>query len=182
MEPITRLNLEAAYAALLASLKDRIREARVRAVLSVNEELIVLYWSIGHDILSRQAIEGWGARVIDRLAGDLRRNFPESPGFSARNLKYMRAFAEAYPDLAFVQQVVARLPWGHNVRRLKATKTFVERDWYARQAIEHGWSRAVLIHQIGSGLYLRQGRALTNFAHTLPPPQSELAQQITKDP
>ena len=103
-------------------------------------------------------------------------------GLSARNLKYMRAFAEAYPDLGFVQQVVARLPWGHNVRLLEAVKDPDEREWYARQAIENGWSRNVLAHQIASGLYQRQGRALTNFARTLPAERSELAQQIIKDP
>jgi predicted nuclease of restriction endonuclease-like (RecB) superfamily len=103
-------------------------------------------------------------------------------GLSARNLKYMRAFAEAYPDPGFVQQVVARLPWGHNVRLLEAVKDPAEREWYARQAIESGWSRNVLAHQIAGGLYRRQGRALTNFARTLPAERSELAQQIVKDP
>ena len=103
-------------------------------------------------------------------------------GLSARNLKYMRAFAEAWPDLEFVQQVVALLPWGHNVRLLDAVKAASERTWYARQAIENGWSRNVLVHQIESGLFTRQGGALTNFTRTLPAEQSELAQQILKDP
>jgi predicted nuclease of restriction endonuclease-like (RecB) superfamily len=94
----------------------------------------------------------------------------------------MHAFAEAYPDRSFVQQVVAQLPWGHNVRLLKAAKGIKEREWYPRQALEHGWSRAMLAHQIDSSLYRRQGKALANFAHTLPAPQSELAQQIIKDP
>ena len=171
-----------AYNSFLAALKERIRAARLRAAVSVNQELILLYWGIGRDILDRQAAQGWGARIIDRLAEGLRRDFPESRGFSARNLKYMRAFAEVYPDRDFVQQVVAQLPWGHNVRLLDAVKHPVEREWYARQAVEHGWSRAVLVHQIDSGLYQRQGVALTNFARTLPAPQSELAQQIIKDP
>jgi predicted nuclease of restriction endonuclease-like (RecB) superfamily len=171
-----------AYTKFLTELKDRIRTARLRAITSVNQELVLLYWGIGRDILDRQAVEGWGARIIDRLADDLRRDFPESSGFSARNLKYMRAFAEAYPDRNFVQQVVARLPWGHNVRLLESVKTIKEREWYARQALEYGWSRAVLAHQIDSGLHRRQGKALTNFAHTLPVPQSALAQQIIKDP
>jgi predicted nuclease of restriction endonuclease-like (RecB) superfamily len=150
--------------------------------LSVNRELVLLYWSIGRDILSRQKSEGWGSKVIDRLAVDLGRAFPEMTGLSARNLKYMRAFAEAWPDLEFVQQVVALLPWGHNVRLLDAVKEGAERAWYARQAIENGWSRNVLIHQIESGLFARQGGALTNFTRTLPAEQSELAQQILKDP
>ncbi|MFQ6241859.1 DUF1016 N-terminal domain-containing protein [Sinorhizobium meliloti] len=104
------------YASLLAELKDRIRTARLKAAVAVNQELILLYWSIGREILARQVAEGWGARVIDRLATDLRRGFPEMTGLSPRNLKYMRAFAEAFPDEEIVQQLVARLPWGHNVK------------------------------------------------------------------
>ena len=163
-------------------MKGCIREARLRSSFAVNRELILLYWTIGTDILTRQRREGWGARVIDRLASDLQRDFPEMTGLSARNLKYMRAFAEAYPDSDFVQQVVALLPWGHNVRLLEATKANNERAWYARQAIEHGWSRNVLVHQIESQLFERQGKALTNFHRTLPGQQSELAQELIKDP
>jgi predicted nuclease of restriction endonuclease-like (RecB) superfamily len=170
------------YVTLVAELKQRITDARLRAALSVNRELVLLYWGIGRDILSRQESEGWGAKVIDRLAVDLGRAFPEMTGLSARNLKYMRAFAEAWPDLEFVQQVVALLPWGHNVRLLDAVKAAPERTWYARQAIENGWSRNVLVHQIESDLFTRQGGALTNFTRTLPAGQSELAQQILKDP
>ena len=178
----SRTHESTGYAALLGDLKERIRSARLRAALAVNQELILLYWSIGRDILARQVDEGWGARVIDRLSADLRRGFPEMTGLSARNLKYMRAFAEAYPDLEVVQQVVARLPWGHNVRLVEAVKDQAERLWYARQAVEHGWSRNVLVHQVESGLFHRQGKAVTNFSRTLPSPQSELAQQLVKDP
>ena len=134
------------YAALLADLKQRIDSARLKAALSVNRELVLLYWSIGRDILTRQGTEGWGTKVIDRLAADLRRSFPEMTGLSARNLKYMRAFAEAWPDQQFVQQLVALLPWGHNTRLLDALETPNQREWYARQAIQHGWSRNVLTH------------------------------------
>jgi predicted nuclease of restriction endonuclease-like (RecB) superfamily len=144
--------------------------------------LILLYRTIGTDILTRQQREGWGTRVIDRLASDLQRDFPEMTGLSAWNLKYMRAFAKAYPDSDFVQQVVALLPWGHNVRLLEATKLNNEREWYARQAIEYGWSRKVLVHQIESQLFERQGKALTKFHRTLPAQQSELAQELIKDP
>lgn len=176
----TRLTTEIdaqVYSAFFSNLKRKIAEARHRAGLSVNRELILLYWNIGRDILDRQEREGWGAKIIDRLAGDLGRAFPEMTGLSARNLKYMRAFAEAWPDSEFVQQVVALLPWGHNVRLLDAVKTPVERVWYARQAIQDGWSRNVLVHQIDSNLFSRQGSALTNFSRTLPAEQSELAQQ-----
>ncbi|WP_234716966.1 PDDEXK nuclease domain-containing protein [Ensifer adhaerens] len=169
------------YASLLAELKERIRSARLKAAVAVNRELILLYWSIGREILARQTAEGWGTRIIDRLALDLRRDFPEMTG-SPRNLKYMRAFAEAFPDEQTVQQLVAQLPWGHNVKLVDALKSDEERLWYARQAIEHGWSRNVLVHQIESGLYRRQGKALTNFGRTLPAPQSDLAQELIKDP
>ncbi len=162
------------YSTLLAELKERIRAARLRAAVAVNRELILLYWGIGRDILTRQTAEGWGARVIDRLAADLRRDFPEMTGLSPRNLKYMRAFAEAYPDPEIVQQVAAQLPWGHHMKLLDAVKDPDERFWYIRQAGEYGWSRNVLAHQIETGLYRRQGKALTNFARTLPAPQSDL--------
>ena len=170
------------YSAFVSGLKRKIAKARHRASLSVNRELILLYWSIGRDILARQQHEGWGTKVIDRLAEDLRRVFPEMTGLSARNLKYMRALAEAWPDAEFVQRVVAQLPWGHNVSLLDTIKEAQERAWYARQAIEHGWSRPVLVHQIETKLFARQGNALTNFSQTLPAEQSELARQILKDP
>jgi predicted nuclease of restriction endonuclease-like (RecB) superfamily len=132
--------------------------------------------------LARQQSEGWGAKVIDRLAQDLLQAFPGMTGFGARNLKYMRAFAEAYPDEQFVQQVVAQLPWGHNVRILEMVKAPEEREWYIRHAVESGWTRNVLVHQIESDLHQRKGHAVTNFQRTLPAPQSELAQELLKDP
>lgn len=116
------------YAAFVSDLKRKIVEARHRASLSVNRELILLYWTIGRDILARQEREGWGTKVIDRLADDLRQAFPEMTGLSSRNLKYMRSFAEAWPDGDFVQQVVALLPWGHNVRLLDAIKPLPQRN------------------------------------------------------
>ena len=135
--------------------------------------LIVLYWEIGRLILLRQEVEGWGAKVIDRLSFDLRREFPEQKGFSARNLKYMRKFAASYPDMEIVQQAAAQIPWFHNCAILDKVQDGGQRQWYIQAAIEHGWSRAVLVHQIESDLYSRQGGALTNFQTTLPAPQSE---------
>ena len=179
---ITQLALPEGYEPFLKDLKERIRTAQVRAALAVNRELVLLYWSIGRDILTRQKQHGWGAKIIDRLAADLHKAFPEMTGLSPRNLKYMRASAEAYPDKQFVQQVVAQIPWGHNVRILDYVKHSTEREWYIRQTIQNGWSRNVLVHQIEGGLYRRQGQALTNFTRTLPAPQSELAQQVVKDP
>jgi predicted nuclease of restriction endonuclease-like (RecB) superfamily len=172
----------AGYDEFLRDLKERIQQAQLRAALSVNRELVLLYWEIGRDILTRQQQQGWGAKVIDRLARDLRRAFPGVKGFSPRNLKYMRALAETYPDGQFVQQVVAQIPWGHNVRILDYVKTPEEREWYIRQTVENGWSRNVLVLQIESGLYHRQGKAITNFSRTLPSPQSDLAEQTIKNP
>ncbi|HEX4164601.1 MAG TPA: PDDEXK nuclease domain-containing protein [Bryobacteraceae bacterium] len=177
-----RQALPDSYAVFLQELKQRIRESQVRASTSVNRELILLYWRIGRDILARQERENWGAKVIDRLAADLKKAFPEMKGFSPRNLKYMRAFAESWPDEAFVQQAVAQIPWGHNVRILDHVKDTRDREWYVQATLQHGWSRDVLVHQIESGLHKRAGAAVTNFERTLPPPQSDLAQQITKDP
>jgi len=174
--------LPAGYAQLLESLKARIRQAQVRAALSVNRELVLLYWHIGREILQRQAQEGWGAKVIDRLAQDLSREFPDMKGFSPRNLKYMRAFAEAWPDEQIVQQAAAQIPWFHNVVLLEKVKDPAERLWYVQQTLEHGWSRNVLVHQIESKLYGRQGKAITNFERTLPAPQSDLARALIKDP
>lgn len=165
------------YPSFLAELKQRILSTQLRASLSVNRELVLLYWSIGRAILERQNTEGWGSRVIQRLAADLRRAFPEMKGVSARNLKYMRAFAQAWPETAIVQQLVAQLPWGHNTHLLDLVKCHVQREWYVRQTIEHGWSRAVLVHQIESRLFERQGGALTNFDRTLPAEQSPRATQ-----
>lgn len=170
------------YDDFLRELKERILSVQVKAALSVNRELVLLYWYIGREILTRQQQQGWGAKVIDKLAADLRQAFPQMKGFSARNLKYVRAFAQAYPDEEFVQQLVAQIPWGHNVRILDAVKDSEERKWYVEQTIQYGWSRNILVHQIESALYHRQGKAVTNFDRTLPKPQSELAQQLLKDP
>ena len=170
------------YPGFLNDLKDRIRSARVKAALAVNRELVLLYWSIGRDILQRQQEHGWGAKVIEQLSTDLRREFPEMKGLSRTNLLYMRAFAEAWPDEEIVQQVVGQMPWGHNVRLMESVKSRETRLWYIQKTIEHGWSRNILAMQIESGLYERQGKALTNFARTLPAPQSDLAQETLKDP
>ena len=170
------------YAELLANLKVQIRSSQLKAALSVNQELILLYWRMGKQISERMSSEGWGSRVIDRLASDLHSAFPEMRGLSPRNLRYMRTFAEAYQDEHFLQQAVAKLPWGHNVRILDRVRDPKEREFYIQKTIEHSWSRNVLVHQIESNLYHRQGKAISNFDRTLPAPQSELAQQILKDP
>src|ERR1019366_524273 len=179
---MTGLKLPNDYDSFLKSLKERVRAAQLRATLSVNRELVLLYWGIGRDILARQKEQGWGAKVVDQLAADLRKEFPDVTGFSPRNLKYMRALAEAWPDEQIVQQLAAQLPWFHNCTILDKVKSPSEREWYIRETIQNGWSRNVLAHQIESGLYRRQGKAPTNFTHTLPAAQSELAQQLVKGP
>lgn len=151
-------------------------------MLAVNRELITLYWQIGRDILDRQEKAGWGAKIVDRVAKDLHTDFPEIKGLSRTNLLYMRSFAEAWPDEAIVQQVVGQIPWGHNVRLLDLVKSAEERLWYIQQTVANGWSRSVLVMHIETGLYRRQGKAQTNFAQTLPAPQSDLARQLLKDP
>ena len=171
-----------AYHELLSDLKDRIRQAQVKTALTVNRELTLLYWQIGQDILQRQTAQGWGSKVVNRIAQDLRREFPDMKGFSPRNLHYMRAFAEAYPDGSVLQQVVANLPWGHNVRLMEAVKDPEARLWYAQQAIAHGWSRNVLLTHVDSQLYSQQRiTVVDNFERTLPAPQSDLAHDLIKD-
>lgn len=170
------------YETFLLDLKQRIRTAQVRAAIAVNRELVLLYWQIGREILARQHQQGWGAKVIATLAKDLQKEFPEIKGFSTRNLKYMRAFAEAYPEEEFVQQAAAQIPWFHNCVLLDKVKDPEQRLWYAQKTVEQGWSRNVLVLQIESKLYQRRGRAITNFDQVLPQPQSDLVQQIVKDP
>ncbi len=170
------------YSAWLSDLKGRIQARQMRAALAVNSELVLLYWEIGTSILEKQKQEGYGTKVIDRLANDLRSTFPEMKGFSPRNLKYMRAFAESWPESEVVQGVLAQLSWYHHVTLLDKLKDRVARTWYAKAAIEYGWSRNILVMQIETRLYEREGKAVTNFAQRLPTPQSDLATAVLKDP
>jgi predicted nuclease of restriction endonuclease-like (RecB) superfamily len=194
------------YADLLELLKGRVRQAQTQAMLSVNRELIRLYWEIGREIVQRQDQAGWGRSVVERLADDIQRSFPGMGGFSRTNVFRMRAFYLGYRSEIVPQPVgqtsrrkkvpqavgqtteaappepMANLPWGHNVLLIERVKDHAERLWYAAKALEHGWSRAVLTMQIDAGLFGRQGKAVTNFSTRLPPPQSDLAQQSLKDP
>lgn len=170
------------YLELLNGLKSRIRSAQIKAALAVNQEMIVLYWQIGREILIQQQREGWGSKVIDRLAKDLKQEFPEVKGFSRSNLMYMRAFANTWPDEEIVQRCAGQIPWRHNQILIDKLNTLEERIWYAQKSLENAWSRDILVLQIESELYQRQGSAITNFKNTLPAPQSDLAQQIVKDP
>jgi len=173
------------YQHFLTALKTQIQHAQQRASLAVNQELLKLYWQIGHDILQRQQQLGWGSKVIEQLAADLRKAFPELKGFSRSNLLYMRSFAENWPNFesdAIVQQAVGQIPWGHNIVLLGKLKDKEKRLSYALLCQQNGWSRNVLIHQIESQLLERKGNAITNFENTLATPQSELAQEVLKDP
>ena len=163
------------------NIKHEITAAQYRAAVHVNADLLLLYHSIGCIINDHKS---WGNKFIDNLATDIKMSFPESKGYSVRNLKYMAKFAEAYPDREFVQQVVAQIPWGHNIILMDKVSNPDERVWYIQKAIENSWSRNVLVHQIESGLYKRQVSAekVSNFEHRLPSPQSELAVQTMKDP
>lgn len=170
------------YAEFIEALKTDIRQSQIKAALAVNHELVLLYWRIGNGILAKQKELGWGAKVIEQISRDLRLTFPSIKGFSRTNLLYMRLFAESYPNLQIVQQVVGQIPWGHIVRILDKVKDRIEREFYIRKTIENGWSRNILEIQIETGLYLRQGKAVTNFELTMPKPESDLANQLLKSP
>jgi len=181
-QPIALTPAPEGYTAWLVELKNKIHVAQQRATRAVNCEMVLLYWQIGSDILTRQQQQGWGTKVVERLAHDLRSAFPDMKGFSPRNLKYMRAFAEAWPDIVFVQQAAAQLPWFHLCTLLDKLKTREERDWYLSKALLHNWSRNVLVMQIETRLHERSGTAVTNFEASLPKPQSDLARESLKDP
>ena len=169
------------YLATIEQVKQEIKSAQYRAVMHVNTDLIILYHSIGCLINEHKS---WGNKFIENLARDIKIDFPGITGYSVRNLKYRAKFAAAYPDTEFVQQVVAQIPWGHNVVLLDKLSDVDERNWYINSCLQNGWSRNVLIHQIESRLYQRQALAekVSNFERRLPAPQSELAVQTMKDP
>ncbi len=176
------LSLTTVYQDWVTALKQRIKAAQQRAALAVNRELVLLYWQIGRDILEKQEQQGWGSKIIDQLSRDLCAAFPGTKGYSVRSLKYMRKFAEAWPDEQIVQQVVAQLPWGHNVILLDRCNTAEDRIAYIRLAAENGWSRNVMMHHIEMQTAKRIGAAANNFARTLPPETSDLARESLKDP
>ncbi len=179
--PARRDSLPADYSETLNRLAVEVRSANIRAARKVNAELINLYWTIGDVILERQAEEGWGTKVIARLSADLRREFPLMTGLSPRNLQYMQQFASGFPG-PIAQQPAAQLPWGHVMVLLDLKEDSATREFYAASAAKEGWSRKFLLHQIKSGLHLRAGAAPSNFALVLPPAESELVQQMIKDP
>lgn len=175
------------YIKFISSLKAKIRSSQIKAAVAVNKELIKLYWEIGGDIVEKQEKEGWGSKVLEKVAKDLQNEFPGIEGFSRANIFRMKAFFSAYEKVAqAVRQLeslpIFDIPWGHNIVLLQKIKDNDERLWYAAKAIEHAWSRSMLTIWIENNLYKREGNAITNFKATLPAPHSDLAQQTLKDP
>jgi len=187
--------LPAIYKQTLLSLKDKIRQAQTRAVLTANIQLLGIYWEIGEFVVRLEKEQGWGSKVIAQLSADLKFEFPELKGLSPRNLRYMRAFFENWPEFAsfrdtytiqsdnvILQQPVAKLPWGHICILNDRVKTNEERRFYASKTAENNWSRNVLLNQIDSRLFDRQGKLQHNFERTLSQPQGDLARELFKDP
>lgn len=171
------------YASTLEELKRHVQAARFQAQRKANTELLVLWWKLGRTILQRQSTEEWGTGILDRLTYDLRSEFPSMKGFSVANLRYMRRFTLAWPNLDLIRQrPVGELPWGHIIELLDKLDDQNLRDWYAAKDVTNGWSRPVLAHQITTKLHEREAAAPTNFSGALEQPGSELAQQLTKDP
>jgi predicted nuclease of restriction endonuclease-like (RecB) superfamily len=174
--------MDTQYFELRNSIITRIKETRLRFIIQANTGMIELYWNIGNDILRRQDAEGWGAKVIDRLSTDLKEEFPDMDGFSARNLGSMKRFASVWPDSQILQQPVAKLQWRSILMLLAKVKNNAGREWYAQKALEYGWSSNVLSHMIDMRLIEREGKAITNFLGALPPGDSDMAEQTFKDP
>jgi len=170
------------YATFLKSLKAKVKSAQLKAAVSVNTEMITLYWEIGKSIHSKQEEHGWGSKTIEKLSIDLRSAFPDMKGFSSRNLKYMLKFARAYPDFELVHQLGALIPWKHNIVLLERVKEKKAREWYIKKTIENGWSRSVLEIWLENELYEREGKGINNFERTIGLPETDLARETIKDP
>jgi len=169
------------YLAVVDEIKARIHAARHRALLSANSDLILLYWDIGSIINERSV---WGNKFVENLSRDIKMEFPNATGYSPRNLRYMAAFAKAYPDKQLLQTLSAKLPWSHNTALLDKVKADEERLWYIQQTIENGWSLDGMVCQIERNLYQRQvlSDKTTNYDKRLPDPHSKLAIETIRDP
>lgn len=178
------------YKNWIGELKQRIRQSQIKAAVKVNTELLRLYWELGNDIVERQKNSQWGDGFLKQLSQDLSAEFPEMGGFSVRNLQLICKWYNFYNQkLTITKQVVSQLqedffstPWGHHILIMQRCKDIETALFYVQQTVENNWSRTVLDWQIDSNLYKRQGKAISNFTKRLPSPQSDLAQQITKDP
>lgn len=182
------------YKIWLADIKAKVRSAQIKAAVKVNTELLMLYWELGMDIVEKQKKVKWGEGFLSQLSKDLMAEFPDMKGFSLSNLKYIKQWCQFYKresaiSQQFVGQIglqiiaqITQIPWGHNIAIISKCKNVKEALYYVQNTITHNWSRSVLVHQIESGLYKREGKSVTNFALTLPKPQSDLAEQTLKDP
>jgi|SRR3989339_1594737 len=195
------------YKTWLSEIKSKVRNAQLKAAVRVNTELLTFYWELGADIVAKQAKAKWGDGLVDQLSKDLSSEFPDMRGFSRANLMYVKKWYLFYNQgNTIVQQAVGQLnptgisqqavgligqqlaakitqiPWGHNIVIITNCKSIKEATFYVQNTIKYNWSRSVLEHQIESGLYEREGKAINNFALTLPKPQSDLAEQTLKDP
>jgi len=174
------------YKHWLKDLKQKVLQSQLKAVVKVNSTLLEFYWELGEDIVLRQSQASWGDGFLKQLSQDLMAEFPDMKGFSERNLKYIRQWVVFYSsDKTIGQQPVAQLtqiPWGHNLKIIAKCQSIAEAVYYVQNTLDNGWSRSVLTHQIESGLWQREGKAISNFSETLPAPQSDLAQQALKDP
>ncbi|MFT3742415.1 MAG: PDDEXK nuclease domain-containing protein [Gammaproteobacteria bacterium] len=181
----TALRFDEQYTHFLNGIKERLKNAQIRAAITVNKELIHFYWELGNELIYKQKMHKWGEQFLEQFSKDMRCLFPEMKGFSITNLKRMRIFAKEYPYFGKSPQLVDQLPWGHIGVLLHQIKGQQEREWYIQQSIRNGWSRSILEMQIETGLYERQAepnKKITNFSQHLPPDQSDLANQILKDP
>lgn len=181
LKPQTKPNLATGYQEAFETLKEDIKKSQLKASLSITKELTLLYWRTGKMLSEKVQTEGWGAKTLKLLAMDIKRSFPDLSGFSLRNLHYMRQFSNTYPDINCAT-AVAQIPWAHNLLIIRKLKSHDERMWYVGQTLENGWSRNMLERWIKSDLYSRQGTAVTNFQKTLPATESDLAEQLVKDP
>lgn len=183
------------YNSFLAEIKQQIKSSQIRAINSVNQEMILLYFRIGKSINQKQKELGWGAKVIDNLSHDIKSAFPELGGFSVRNIKRMLRFYKEYAqpfekvpqavaqmDDEIMPPIVAQIPWSHNVILIEKIKDIDLRYWYMQKTLEHGWSRDVLTLMIQSQLHKREGKLVSNFKNILAPQDSDLVQQSFKDP
>ena len=180
--PPTSTDMPGWYGEMLDNIKSLVANGRRQVMWTANVQMSMMYYQIGKNILQRQNAEGWGSKIVDRLSADLKKTFPEMNGFSPRNLKYMRRFAEVWPDESIVQRCVAQLPWRHNICLMEKVKEPNRRLAYAMSAIEHGWSKTILELQLDNYTLERTGKLPTNFDKTLPDVQSDMVQQMFKDP
>ncbi len=183
---MTDSTLPTPYATWIADLKTKVRRIQIKAAVAVNRELLVFYWELGADIIEKQAVSHWGEGFLSRLSHDLIGEFPEIKGFSKRNLELVRQWRRFWePHFVIAKQLVSQLtdiPWGHHIAIISKCGNMEEALYYLQNTVTHNWSRSVLVHQIESGLYRREGKAVSNFITTLPAPQSDLASQTLKNP